>query len=237
MSSPNLPVNRGKYIALIDEADYERVRPYGWCLNADGYIVARINNHIVELSRFILGAPPEARVIYLNDDKLDNRRANLLLTDHSLSTQRQKRHHIGSSQYRGVQYHPRTKRWKAMIMARQKVIHLGYFDEEIDAARAYDQAALEHFGEHARLNFPIDNLASASQLNRRERPRTSQYRGVGQAKASGRWRASIYVNRQRIHLGYYATELAAAQAYDEAALTYYGAQAILNFPAYNSSEK
>jgi len=33
-------------------------------------------------------------------------------------------------------------------------VFLGYFTDEVDAARAYDLTALEHFGEFASLNFP-----------------------------------------------------------------------------------
>lgn len=62
---------------------------------------------------------------------------------------------------------------------------------------------------------------------------TSRYKGVYLARDQVRkspWRAKIYVNRKKIHLGYFADEREAAMAYDEAALRLHGVFAVLNFP-------
>jgi hypothetical protein len=57
-----------------------------------------------------------------------------------------------SSSYKGVGWKKQTKKWLAQISFHGKRFALGYFDDEIDAAKAYNKAAAEYFGEYALLN-------------------------------------------------------------------------------------
>lgn len=57
-----------------------------------------------------------------------------------------------TSGYRGVTRH--GNKWRALIKVNKIDFHLGNFDDPIDAAKAYDEAALKHLGNKARLNFP-----------------------------------------------------------------------------------
>ena len=57
-----------------------------------------------------------------------------------------------SSIYKGVSWYKRFKKWQATIRIDGKKKHLGYFTSETDAARAYDKAAIEAFGEFAKIN-------------------------------------------------------------------------------------
>lgn len=59
-----------------------------------------------------------------------------------------------TSQYLGVAFNERTGSWVAGITLNYKRYHIGTFDSEIDAARAYDCKALELYGEEAKVNFP-----------------------------------------------------------------------------------
>lgn len=60
---------------------------------------------------------------------------------------------ICSSKFVGVSINNRRKKWLAQISYNNKPIHIGYFANEEDAARAYDKKALELYGENAKLNF------------------------------------------------------------------------------------
>ena len=58
-----------------------------------------------------------------------------------------------SSAYRGVSRHRSTRRWEASIWLAGRQVYLGGFEEEEDAARAYDVAALAVRGANAPTNF------------------------------------------------------------------------------------
>jgi hypothetical protein len=60
----------------------------------------------------------------------------------------------GTSKYKGVSFRKRKKPWIVGITVNYKNIHLGYFTNEIEAAKVYDAAAKKYYGEYAYLNFP-----------------------------------------------------------------------------------
>ena len=67
------------------------------------------------------------------------------------------RRHIrrtATSQYIGVGYRKSDRKYYARFRHRGERFWLGFFDEEIETARAYDRTAVEHRGEFARLNLP-----------------------------------------------------------------------------------
>ncbi|MCP4900073.1 MAG: hypothetical protein GY906_24145 [bacterium] len=60
----------------------------------------------------------------------------------------------GTSWYKGVSFNKARGKWHASIMVDYQSIHLGFFKTELEAARAYDEAAMKRFGPFARGNFP-----------------------------------------------------------------------------------
>ena len=67
-----------------------------------------------------------------------------------------------SSQYRGVSWNKKDKKWQSMIFSKGKAIWLGYFKKQEDAARAYDAAAIRERGHKAKLNFADSRDAESS---------------------------------------------------------------------------
>lgn len=65
----------------------------------------------------------------------------------------QKLHKNNTSGFKGVSWYKGRNKWYSYITVNRKKIHLGYFDDVLDAARAYDDAALKYFKEFAKLNF------------------------------------------------------------------------------------
>lgn len=73
-----------------------------------------------------------------------------------------------SSQWKGVCWSKRTRKWQANIRVNDKLRHLGRFTCEADAAQAYNGAAHEAFGEFACLNSHPANELLFAELMRDE---------------------------------------------------------------------
>jgi hypothetical protein len=116
---------------------------------SDGYAQSK---RVGKIHRAILS---DAQIVdHKNHDKLDNRRCNLRPAT-SQENQRNKRSNgRGKSQFKGVSWLAAERRWIVRISINRRKIWVGRFVNEEDAARAYDNAAKQHFGEFAYLNFP-----------------------------------------------------------------------------------
>ena len=140
--------------ALVDAADYDALSAVKWRANTQPhttYAVRESEGRTVQMHRVITAAPQGVEVDHINGDGLDNRRDNLRLCSRK-ENQRNKRVTPHSSKYKGVTWNTSHGKWQARIRIDGRQKHLGYFTDEIDAGRAYDEAAVKAFGEFARLN-------------------------------------------------------------------------------------
>ena len=151
----NIRFSKDKY-TLIDDEDYDKVKDL--CLYSSGksgYVKFKHNGKAMFLHRFLLGLEKDGKYLvdHKNGDKLDNRKANL-----RLCTKPENAHNIrklsqhNSSGYKGVFFDKCGDRWRAKIQYMGKSIFLGSFKSVLDAAKAYDQAAIHYFGEFACTN-------------------------------------------------------------------------------------
>jgi hypothetical protein len=148
-------------VALIDDEDYELVSKFKWYARKHGntyYSTTNINKPMgrasLQMHRLIMNAPIGKQVDHINGNGLDNRRKNLRFsTQQQNCMNRIKRDSSASSRYKGVSFHKPSGKWRSRIQIDGKLKYLGYFTEEEEAAKAYDNAALKYFGEFARVNY------------------------------------------------------------------------------------
>lgn len=149
--------------AIVDEVDARLVAAYRWHPRHDNNNVyaqaSPTGSPLVQMHRLILGVVGVDNFVdHINHNGLDNRRCNLRIASRSQNLQNSRPHRHGSSKYKGVSRYREI--WKAAIRVNQRTLWIGQFENEIDAACAYDVAAREHFGEYAYLNFPSESEAS-----------------------------------------------------------------------------
>ena len=95
----------------------------------------------------------ELQVDHINGNRLDNRKENLRLATPQQNQMNRKSHRNSTSKYKGVSWDKSRNKWRALIMIDNKYKHIGRYQDEREAALAYDKAARELFGEYAHLNF------------------------------------------------------------------------------------
>lgn len=166
----------GRYVALVDDIDRERVSQYKWFVERGFFYVLSSSTKCPpewrSLHRLILQAQPGQIVDHRNGNRLDNRRDNLRLCTYAENARNRvvNEHPTKSSKFKGV-VRIDTERWLAGITCDGVYEHLGTFGDECDAARAYDVAALEKFKEFALTNEAMGLFVGDSPRKTRRRER------------------------------------------------------------------
>lgn len=145
------------YLFKIDECDLDLASNYKWYLGksprSKGYFSTRKDGKTIYLHRLILGAKKGQIVDHINGDCWDNRRCNLRITDFKGNSINKSKHKNASSGFKGVSWHKGAKKWTASIGNNYKVINLGLFLTEEEAAVAWNKVALQLHGAFAKLNY------------------------------------------------------------------------------------
>ncbi len=155
-----IPLTKGKF-ALVDDEDYEHLMQWKWHVNAYGYAVrnekswyegVKRKRKILFMHRLINKTPDGFHTDHIDGNTLNNKKNNLRDATRSKNMMNQKKREKCFSRYKGVCFSKDRQKWQVDIQKNKKSIFIGRFTCEIEAARAYNKAALEHFGEFARLN-------------------------------------------------------------------------------------
>jgi len=149
-------------VALADESDLPILSKYRWCAHFPGWgwyastTLWKRNGQTKKttMHRLLMGFPEGMEIDHINGNGLDNRRQNLRIATRSENGANKPKYHRGGySKYKGVtKANSNTRPWAAWIKEGGESIHLGHFLTEEQAALAYNEAALEYFGEFAYLN-------------------------------------------------------------------------------------
>ena len=152
-------------VALVDDELFDELSQYEWraeflnnkwcvkrhALKKDGATEHHKWNII--MSRQISNAPSDMQVDHRNHNSFDNRRCSLRLATNSQNQMNRIRNPKSRFKYEGIVKYKIHSKYGAVITLNHKIIRLGYFATEHEAALAYDVAARKYFGEFALPNF------------------------------------------------------------------------------------
>lgn len=141
------------HYALVDAADYDWLNRYNWHY-LNGYAARRVKTQRIYMHRDIMRPPKGMTVDHINHEKLDYRRGNLRICTHQENVRNNVKHKGSSSRFKGVSPGKRRGTWFARVYCEGRRLTRGPFEDEAEAARAYDRLAVEYFHEFAQLNFP-----------------------------------------------------------------------------------
>jgi len=147
-------------VALVSDEDYDFLNQWKWYAKKSGansFIAMRGEKEsgkrkTICMHRVIC---PGEVIDHKDGNSLNNTRENLRSCTSNQSHQNRQRTK-GSSQYRGVSWSKKNRKWIGRVKNDRRSIYLGSFADEEQAARAYDKTAREVYGEFARLNFPLN---------------------------------------------------------------------------------
>lgn len=155
---------------FLDAADVHLIAGYRWYRMRDNQRgitlaqgVRKTNGRCekVQMHRLIFGFTKGVgrNLRHRDGNGLNNRRSNLETTGSLNGRSRgDKTKLTTTTPFKGVTRRRKHGSWFAAIKIAGRVIYLGSYPTDVDAAVAYDQAARQHFGPHARTNEDLGHL-------------------------------------------------------------------------------
>lgn len=146
----------------MDDDDYEKLKQYSWyavikgkdtktlyacrCFHSGG------KSNQIYLHREVMKNPEGLEVDHINHNGLDNRKENLRICTHQENLFNKSKQRYGSSKYKGVSFCKYNNKWIARISDNGKYRHIGQYFSEIEAANAYNNAAIQRDSVYCFLN-------------------------------------------------------------------------------------
>lgn len=151
-----IALTQGRF-AMVDDGDYEKLNQFRWYANYqhnNWYAIRRDGKEKIKMHRAIMDCKKgDGKILdHIDHNGLNCQRNNMRFCTSSGNAKNVSKQKNKSSKYLGVYLCRRNKNWKAAIRNNRNRIHLGVFQTEADAAKAYNKAAKIYHGEFANLN-------------------------------------------------------------------------------------
>jgi len=152
-----IPLTQGQF-AMVDDDDYDELSKFKWQVYTS-------KRHIM----YAIRTTPDDKTVYMHrsilkitdrylftdhrdHNGLNNQKDNLRKATMAENNANRRRFKKGTSIYRGVWFDSYYGVYKVQISENGRKVHLGRFKNEIDAAKAYNEAAIKYHKEFAFLN-------------------------------------------------------------------------------------
>jgi hypothetical protein len=193
-----IPLRGGAY-AYVDAADYEWLSKYNWHVYAGGYAARQDKGKTVLMHREIMQPPKGMVVDHIDGGRGNNCRFNLRVCTPAENRRNHAKRVGAFSRFKGVGYSKDSDKYYAGLRHNGEFFWLGLFDEEVEAARAYDHKAVECCGPFARVNLPEEwpperiqqVYADAEARLRREGEKVGRKEGKNRRAGRGRGKTKV----------------------------------------------
>lgn len=145
-----IQLSQGK-VALVDDEDFEYLNQWKWHFSSRGYAMRRAYKKNIHMHRAVFRIDEKLQCDHINGNRIDNRKSNLRPCTQNENMMNKKAYKNNKTGYKGVNF--QNGKYHASISILGKKTHLGHFKTAEEAARKYDEAAIQKFGIFARLNF------------------------------------------------------------------------------------
>ena len=132
---------RGEY-TLVDNDDYENLMAFRWYVSCFGYVVRAVGKRKVIMHRVVANTPKGMMTDHINRNKLDNRKENLRICTNSENQYNRLGNKGSASKYKGVAFSKKLGKWQAQIWFGGRQRHLGMFEDQKEAAKRYNEEAV-----------------------------------------------------------------------------------------------
>lgn len=152
--------NKNNIVTQVDDADYISLSMCSWAMDAKGYVYRTHKRNGIEkriyMARVIMNSPEGLMVDHKDRNPLNNQKENLRICTRGQNRANSIRKILCKNKFKGAYHNPTANKmfpYISNICVDGRRIYLGYFKTDVEAARAYNEAAKKYHGEFAVLNI------------------------------------------------------------------------------------